>query len=391
MAGEASADLHGANLVRAMRARDAGLRFFGIGGARMAAAGVRILIPSSEMAVVGMTEVLSRATVVMEAARRLKKLLKAGGADLLVLIDYPGFNLHIARTARQCRIPVLYYISPQVWAWRRGRVRKIARRVDRLAVILPFEKTFYACHGLAADYVGHPLMDACPALPDSSEARRRLQLGPGAPVLALLPGSRREEVGRLLPVMVQAAERLRERFPQLQAAVPVAETLDPEWVRGFIEPGRVPMRIFGGRVYEVLRAANAAMVTSGTATLEAAIAEVPMVTVYKVSPLTYHIGKRLIKVPHISLVNLVAGEEVIPELIQDDADPEPLAQALLPLLEGGEARTRMITALGRVRDSLGRGGASARTAGIALDMLKESAEAGKGHCGPAGTGAEIDA
>ncbi len=370
MAGEASADVHGANLVRAMLARDPALRFGGIGGPRMAEAGVRILVSSSEMAVVGLTEVLSRAALVLDAARCIKKLLRAGAADLLILIDYPGFNLHIARTAKQCRIPVLYYITPQVWAWRQGRVRKIARRVDRLAVILPFEEAFYAKHGLAAEYVGHPLMDACPRFLQAPEARQRLGLGVAEPVLALLPGSRVEEVGRLLPVMVAAAERVWEHFPGLQAVVPVAEGLDTEWVKSLFGPGRVRPKIFRGRVHEVLAAAEAAVVTSGTATLEAAIAGVPMVTVYKVSRLTYHIGKRLIKVPFISLVNLVAGQAVIRELIQDDVSPERVADAVLPLLGDGQARARMIADLGRVRDSLGRGGASERTAAMALEMLK---------------------
>ena len=213
MAGEASADLHGAKLVRAIRVLDPEIAFWGIGGRRMEEAGVRILIPASDMAVVGLTEVLPRARTILQAARTLKTVLARHRPDLLILIDYPGFNLHLAAAARKRGVPVLYYIGPQVWAWRRGRVRKIARRVDRMALILPFEAPFYRRRGVAVDFVGHPLLDASPARVDPEAIRRHLGVGRDGPVIGLLPGSREEEVRGLLPVMLEAAEALAGRYP----------------------------------------------------------------------------------------------------------------------------------------------------------------------------------
>ena len=386
VAGEASADLHGSNLVKAMKASCPGVTFCGIGGANMKQAGVKILVSSSDMAVVGLTEVVQRLHTIFRAANKLKAILKAHHPDLLILIDYPEFNLYMARIARRLQIPVLYYISPQVWAWRRGRVKKIAKRVDRMAVILPFEEKFYRKRGVDVDYVGHPLLDAF------KPATRNLQQSPEVggrrsevrsqkskrqnpvssiqnPVVGLVPGSRREEIRNMLPIMIRSAEILKIRYPDIRCLLPLAKTIEPEYIDSFIRKSSLDIEVHQGDIYEVLDRCHIAMVTSGTATLDTAIMAVPMVIVYKVTPLSYRIGKILIKTPFIGLANLVAGERVVPELIQDEVTPERLADEALTLIENEHVRNNMITKLHRIRKRLGEGGASERTAKIALGMM----------------------
>ena len=386
VAGEASADLHGSNLVKAMKASCPGVTFCGIGGANMKQAGVKILVSSSDMAVVGLTEVVQRLHTIFRAANKLKAILKAHHPDLLILIDYPEFNLYMARIARRLQIPVLYYISPQVWAWRRGRVKKIAKRVDRMAVILPFEEQFYRKRGVDVDYVGHPLLDAFkPATRNPQQSpevggrrsevrsQKSKRQNPVSsiqnPVVGLVPGSRREEIRNMLPIMIRSAEILKIRYPDIRCLLPLAKTIEPEFIDSFIRKSSLNIEVHQGDIYEVLDRCHIAMVTSGTATLDTAIMAVPMVIVYKVTPLSYRIGKILIKTPFIGLANLVAGERVVPELIQDEVTPERLADEALTLIENEHVRNNMITKLHRIRKRLGEGGASERTAKIALGMM----------------------
>ena len=370
VAGEASGDLHGANLVRAIRELSPRAEFCGIGGGKMGEAGVEILVHSSEMAVVGLTEVFSRVRVIARAYRRLRSLLKSQRPDLLILIDYPDFNLLLAGAAKKFGVPVLYYISPQVWAWRAGRVKKISKRVDRMAVILPFEQDFYRARGMEVDYVGHPLLDAFPAKPSREEALRSLDLDPNGPVLGILPGSRREEVTRLLPVMLKAAEILSARHPGLRCFLPLADTIPLELVQGITKSCPLPVRIVKDMA-RVLSASDIVVVASGTATLEAALMQAPMVVVYRLSPMTYRLGKMMAQVPYISLVNLIAGDRVVPELIQDDATPGRIAEEAESILAPGPRREMMVKGLIGVRESLGGGPASVRTAEIALEMMAE--------------------
>ena len=235
VAGEASADLHGSNLVRAIKRLDPTIRFYGIGGKQMEEAGVDILIPASDMAVVGLTEVFSKLPKIVKAHRTLKNLLKNSPPDLLIPIDYPGFNIHLAGLAKRYKVPVLYYISPQVWAWRTGRVKKIAKRVDRMAVILPFEERFYRERGVDVDYVGHPLLDSIPQHLDKDEMTRKMGLENAYPVLGLLPGSRNEEIENHLPVMIKAVEILSSQYPRLRGLLPLAPTIPPELVESFLK------------------------------------------------------------------------------------------------------------------------------------------------------------
>lgn len=373
VAGEASADLHGSNLVKAMKASCPGVTFCGIGGANMKQAGVKILVSSSDMAVVGLTEVLQKLHTIFRAANKLKATLKTHHPDLLILIDYPDFNLYMARIARRLQIPVLYYISPQVWAWRRGRVKKIAKRVDRMAVILPFEEPFYRKRGVTVDYVGHPLLDAFESATRNPQPAIPLPAGqpvPRNPVVGLLPGSRKEEIRNMLPIMIRSAEILKIRYPDIRCLLPLAKTLEPEFIDSFIRKSSLNIEVHQGDIYEVLDRCHIALVTSGTATLDTAIMAIPMVVVYKVTPLSYRIGKMLIKTSFIGLANLVAGERVVPELIQDEVTPERLADEALTLIENEHVRKKMITKLHGIRKRLGEGGASERTAKIAAEMMK---------------------
>ncbi len=371
VAGEASADLHGSNLVRAMKNLDPGITFRGIGGKRMENAGVEILFSSSDMAVVGLTEVLSRFHLITKAYLRLKSILKNIRPDLLILIDYPDFNLNLARSAKRFKVPVLYYIGPQVWAWRRGRIKKIADRVDRMAVILPFEKDVYRKRGMDVDYVGHPLLDSIPKEPKKGEAVKKTGLKKHYPLLALLPGSRSEEIRKLLPLMIKAAEILSSRYPDLRCVLPVASTISPDLVRSMIRQSSVEIKISQGDIYGTLTACDLALVASGTATLETAIMEVPMVIIYRVSPISFLIGKMIVRVPYIGLVNLVAGKKIVPELLQDKVTPANLAHEALTILESGRIKENMINKLRMVREKLGKGGASAKTARIAMEMLSD--------------------
>jgi len=370
VAGEASADLHGANLVLSMKKLDPGIRFFGIGDKEMEEAGVEILFSSSEMAVVGITEVFARFPAILMAFSRMKSFLKETRPDLLILIDYPDFNIRLAGVAKRYNVPILYYISPQVWAWRKGRVKKIADRVDRMAVIFPFEEEFYRECNIDVEYVGHPLMDTIPHNPSKALALKELGLEETSPVLGLLPGSRKEEVKNHLPAMVEAVEILASRYGGLQCVLPIASTIPKDLIFPIIEPSPVPIRTTGGMLGKSLAACDLALVTSGTATLETAIAGIPMIVVYKLSPLSFWLGKRIVKVPFISLVNLVAGEMVVPELIQDDVNPQRLAEESVLLLEDGTRRINMVKDLERVKERLGKGGASERAARIAVDMIR---------------------
>jgi lipid-A-disaccharide synthase len=361
--------------VKAIKRLEPDVAFWGIGGNNMAQAGVRILVSSSDMAVVGLTEVLRKLHTIAKAANQMKSALKRLHPDLLILIDYPDFNLHLARIAKRVGVPVLYYISPQVWAWRRGRIKKIVRRVDRMAVILPFEQSFYRKQGMYVDYVGHPLLDELEWNVQHPTSNDRRLIPEGAtgnrhPVVGLLPGSRRDEIRNLLPVMIKSVEILKTRYPDVRCLLPLAKTIERECVETFVKETTLDIEIHQGDVHSALDHCHVALVASGTATLDTAIMGIPMVIVYKVAPLSYWLGKRLIKVPYIGLANLIAGERVVPELIQEDVTPQRLATEALSLLENEEIRKTMIEKLNRIRKGLGKGGASEKVARIAIEMIK---------------------
>ncbi len=370
IAGEASGDVYGAHLVLAMKRLAPDITFFGLGGPEMEKVGVRIMYQLSAMAVVGLTEVIPRIRYIFRALMQLKMTLTRNPPDLLILIDYPGFNLNLAKKAHSLGIPVLYYIPPQVWAWWQRRIRKIAKRVDRVAVILPFEKEFYRRFGLIVDYVGHPLLDV--PLPKRGKKRIRERLGipyDRGPILGLLPGSRAEEIVRLMPVMIGAAEIISRYYPRLYCILPLASTVREDLVKPYLKNAKIDITIGRSDTKELLKIADLALIASGTATLEAAIMETPMVIAYKVSPLSSILGRFIVTVSNIGLVNLVAGKTIVPESMQGRATAFHLAQKALAILKNDGLREEMKKGLRLVKGQLGRGGASRKAAYIAGEMM----------------------
>jgi len=371
--GDASGDVYAADFVRELRALRPGTRFLGMGGVEMEKCGVEIAVDQREIAVSGLAEILPELPRIVSVWRRMVSALRAATPDLVVLVDSSGFNLPFARRARRLGVPTLYYVSPQVWVWRSGRIRKIARRVNRLAVIFPFEPDIYAGTGLPVEFVGHPLVErVSSARIDREEARDGLGVAPGARVVALLPGSRRGELHHMLPLHLEVARILHARDPRLHFLLPRASSLDREQLEAQVRAARLPalldLDIVDGRAQEVLRAADVALLKPGTSTLEATLLETPMVVAARSSRLTAFLLRRLVKVDSYTLPNLIAGRPVVPELLQEEARPQRVADAVLALLEG-PARMRQLEDLATVRASLAQGGAARRAAEIAAEML----------------------
>jgi lipid-A-disaccharide synthase len=367
IAGEASGDNHGAKLVNAMRAMNKGLFFCGIGGDSMEKAGVRIVFDASKLSVVGITEVFSKIPNIIRGMTLVKKLLKSLRPDLLILIDFPDFNLHIASTAKKNNIPVLYYISPQIWAWRQGRVKKIAKRVDHMAVILPFEAEYYRGHSIPVTFVGHPLLDQ-----DSTQLETMLSKeGEGATVLGILPGSRNSEIKRNLSVMLEAAKMLSDQIENIRVIVSVAQSVYKIYVEQLVKQyqNHMNLEIDTRNIGSILERCDFVIAVSGTVTLEAAIYGVPMVIVYKVSMLSYLLGRWLIKVNSIGLANLIAGKKIVPELVQKDATPDKIADMAFNMLSNPERIENIRKDLIDIKQLMGGHGASKRVAGIAMKML----------------------
>ncbi|MAE93727.1 MAG: lipid-A-disaccharide synthase [Planctomycetota bacterium] len=377
-AGDVSGEQHAAALVNAMRERLPEASFVGLGGPHMEKAGVELVVHQHDIAVGGLVEVLGDVGRIASAWRRLRRVLREDRPDLVVLVDAPDFNIPLARTAHKLGLPILYYISPQVWAWRRGRIAKIARRVDRMAVIFPFEVEVYAGTGLPVEFVGHPLLDRLrPFLEGHPAGECRAALGmETGPWLALLPGSRRNEVRDTLPLQLAVARAVHARNARVRFAVGVApsiprETIDAK-VREAALPPQLDLRVFEGRTHEVIRACDAALAKPGTVTVEIAVLGTPVVVAARAHPLTAFLMRRLVKVPSFTMPNLIAGETVIPEFLQEEALPDAIAEALLERLQG-PVRAEQESALARVRERLGHGGAADRTADLAVEMIHRAA------------------
>ncbi|ABF90745.1 lipid-A-disaccharide synthase [Myxococcus xanthus DK 1622] len=369
VAGEASGDTHAAELVAALRARRPDLTFFGMGGARLAAQGVELLFDAREVSVMGITEVLPRIPRILQILKGLAEAAAERKPDVAILVDIPDFNLRLAKKLKALGVPVAYYVSPMIWAWRRGRVRTIKRLVDRMLCILPFEEDFYREAGVSARYVGSPVVEQVPS-PDTATAfRERLGLSKDAPTLALLPGSRMGEIRRLLPDMVEAAKRLSAERPGLQVVVPLAPTIDREEITSRFEGSGVTPILVEGRAPEVVGASDAAVVASGTAVLEAGLMQRPLVVVYRVSLITYWVGRLMLKVAFVSLINLLAGRRVVPELLQGEMTPERIAEEVRRVWIPGAPREEMLQGLAEMRGRLGETGAATRAAESVLELL----------------------
>ena len=364
-AGEPSGDQHAAALIAALRRAVPGIAVEGVGGPQLEAAGTTLMARIEDLTVIGFVEVVRKLPAHVRLLRRIERRLREGGVDLVVLVDYPGFHLRVAAAAHRAGVPVLYYIAPQLWAWGERRVHKMARTVSRLAVILPFEETFFASRGVPTTFVGHPLMDR-PPLAAREQVKRDLGFDPSRPVLGLFPGSRRQEVVRLWPAFRDAAELVRRDRPAVQ--VVVAATAGAAYPEGRAGAGGI--RVISGRPRECFAAADAALCKSGTSTLEAAVAGTPLVVAYRMHPLSYLLARRLGRVPWIGMVNLVAERQVAPEFIQGAVTPSALAQAVLPLLDpSSPERAAQVEGLAEVRRRLGDPGAAARAAELARALL----------------------
>ena len=363
VAGEASGDLHAAGLAAALKRTHPDWRLTGMGGARMVAAGVEVSERTDTSAVMGFVEVLRTVPHHYALLKRFRERLESGAVNCLVLIDYPGFNLRLAAAAKDAKVPVLYYITPQVWAWGANRLPRMAELITKAAVILPFEEALLRAHGIDATFVGHPLLDRARSMPDRGGARKSLGLPDAARVLALFPGSRQQEIDRHLEDFVRTAQLLEREHHDLQVVVATAPGI-------VIPPEHCPYRTITESSLALLRAADAAVCKSGTTTLEAAVAGCPLVVAYRTSRWTHAIARRVVRIPRIGLVNVVAGKEVAREFVQGDLVPEAMARALSPLLVAGSPeRERMLRELGEVRDRLGSAGAADRVADMVAALV----------------------
>lgn len=364
VAGEASGDLHASGVAAALRDCCPELTLTGIGGARMEQAGVSLIERYDHLAVMGFTEVLKHIPRHAALLRVLHDRIRSGSVAAVVLVDYPGFNMKVARAAREAGVPVVYYVTPQVWAWGAGRLPRLARMVDRAAVILPFEEALLRGYGINATFVGHPLLDRVHTMPSREDARRALGFAPDEPVLALFPGSRSQEVARHLDAFVASARALARRVSRLRVVVS-ASGVAP------IDPARCPFTVVESASFTVLRAADVALCKSGTTTLEAAIAGTPLAVAYRAGRLSYAIARCVVTIPYIGLVNIVAGREVAREFVQDALEPGAVAAELAELLDGRSSRRNEVLAgLADVRGKLGTPGAARRVAQMVAGVAR---------------------
>ena len=391
VAGEASGEMHGAGVVAALKAKRPDIDVYGVGGDRMEQAGCELIYHIERFSVMGITEVVRHLPFIRKALRRLDGLLESRRPDLMILVDYPDFNLRLARKARRRGIPVLYYISPQVWAWRSRRIHTIVRLVDCMAVVFPFEVELYENAGGKVVFVGHPMLDdghpmveALESPQTRAEFCKGTGLDPDRPIIGMLPGSRIMEVERMLPAMAATLKQVREDLPGTQGVIGLAPSVPRDGLAGILE-GELRLDdaargvpVVENRTYEVMRHADLLLVTSGTATLESACFGTPLLVLYRMSRLSWWIARRLVRIPDIGLVNVVAGRRIAPEFLQDAVEPNTLAPVVLELLKDLEKRSEMTRQLSEVKDRLGTPGAAARVADLALELTGGGDDAGIG-------------
>lgn len=369
-AGEASGDLHGANLVKALHKIDPTIKVNGMGSDKMRDAGVELLYDCRDIAVMGIIEVLAKWGTIMGALDILKDSLAKNPPDLLIVVDYQEFNMKLARAAKKLGIKVMFYIGPQVWAWRSHRVKKIGRHIDMMAVLFPFEEDFYKKANVPVRFVGNPLVDEVKASLTVDEANELFGLDPSLKTIGLFPGSRRSEICRLLPTQLASARLVHQQYPATQFIVPLAKSVNMTNIKPILdEYSDLPLHIVHSHIHDVMQNCYAVITASGTASLETALMTTPMVIIYKMSGLSYKIMKRMITIDNIGLPNIVAGHQVVQELLQEYANPENISTEILKLLNDTSYHQKITSELQAVRDKLGVSGGSERVAKLAYEML----------------------
>jgi lipid-A-disaccharide synthase len=369
-AGEASGDQHAAHMFLELKKHLPQLQGIGMGGAKMAEAGIDVRYDSSRIAVIGVVEVLKHYGEIRRALKLMQQFVKDERPDLLVCVDYKEFNFKLAKYARKLGIKVLFYVGPQVWAWRPGRVKKYGEVIDMMAVIFPFETAYYEAENVPVRYVGHPSVDKVHPRFSKSDDFARFGLSAERPVVGLLPGSRTGEIKRMLPVMLKAAATIAAALPEVQFILPQANSITDDLLQAYLQLARVKITVIKNKPYDVIQCCDAIMTTSGTATLEIALLTVPMVICYKLAPMTYWLGRWLVKTPFIGLPNIVAGQGIVKELIQHEASSDNLSAEILKILTDTGYARQMRENLQAVKVQLGQGGGSKNMAELALEMLK---------------------
>ena len=369
-AGESSGDQHAANMFLELKKHQPDIKGFGMGGAKMALAGIDIRYDSGSIGVIGVVEVLKHYGEIRRALKLIQQLVSTERPDLLVCVDYKEFNLKLARFAKQCGIKVLFYVSPQVWAWRPGRVKTYGKAIDMMAVIFPFETTYYDAENVPVRYVGHPSVDKVHPQRSRLEDMAIFNLDEGNPVIGLLPGSRANEINRLLPIMLAAAEILQARIPGIQFMLPQADSISDELLENYMDRSPIKITVIKNQPYDVIQCCDVVMTTSGTATIEIALLTVPMVITYKLAALTYWLGRWLVNTPFIGLPNIILRKGFIKELIQHEATSDNLAEEIERILTDKFYADQMRDNLNQVKQQLGQGGGSKNMAELALEIMK---------------------
>lgn len=372
-AGEESGDLQGANLVTAMKAIYPGIRFYGLGGKKMRQAGVETCSDIDRMGSLGFVEFIGGLFHHWSVYRMLRREVESGKYAAVILVHYPLFNLFLAKACRKANLPVFFFISPQIWAWRKGRIKKIRRLVSKMYVILPFEEKLYRDANVDVEFVGHPFIELVKPTLSRDDAFREFGLAHGIKTIGLLPGSRKVEIDRLLDVMVEAAALIKKELGECQFVLPVADAIDPEYIRQKLQNAPVEIKAIVGKPYDVMNCSDYLICASGSATLEAGLMGCPMVVVYKLKSLTYWLGKWFVHVKNFGLVNIVAGEDVVPELLQSQVTAERIAREALSMLKDPERLQAVRDRLLRLRESLGQPGVAPRMAQSIVEYLNRQA------------------
>ncbi|HWR44328.1 lipid-A-disaccharide synthase [Sporomusa sp.] len=370
--GEASGDLHGASVANALKLLQPDIELFGMGGKAMQAAGVNVIYDIAGLGVIGFVEVIKNLGKLFELRDNLAALMDKERPDVLVIIDYPDFNMRLAKIAKAKGIPVVSYISPSAWAWRRGRAKEVAKTVNKVAAIFPFEADVYREAGADVTFVGHPLADIVKPALSKEEAYRYFGARPDRPVVLLMPGSREQEISKLLPVMLEAGELIVEKLPDCQFFLPVASTISREMLQNIIDSHNVNVTLTTEYTYDLMGLSDAVIAASGTATLETSLMGAPTVIIYKIAALTYFLGKFLIKIPNIGLPNIVAGRRIVPELLQDAVNPGSIAAETVKLIADTAVREQALADLAEVKAKLGQTGAVKRVAEVILEVASLS-------------------